>query len=114
MQGSSVFLFAMSVVPASINKLLENAAMTLDDVDLVVFHQASKLVIDNLTQRLSLDTKKIYTNYASIGNTVSATIPIALKDADTQGRLQNGDNVLLVGFGVGLSWGATLLRWASE
>lgn len=114
MQGSSVLLFTMSVVPASINKLLKNASMTLDDVDLVVFHQASKLVIDNLTQRLSLDTKKVFTNYASIGNTVSATIPIALKDADNQGRLQNGDNVLLVGFGVGLSWGTTLIRWASE
>jgi len=114
MQGSSIFLFTMSVVPASINKLLKNAEMTLNNVDLVVFHQASKLVIDNLTQRLSLDTKKVFTNYASIGNTVSATIPIALKDADTQGRLHNGDNVLLVGFGVGLSWGVTLMCWASE
>jgi 3-oxoacyl-[acyl-carrier-protein] synthase III len=113
MKGSSVLLFTMSVVPESINKLLINASMTLDDVDLVVFHQASKLVIDNLTQRLSLDTKKVFANYASIGNTVSATIPIALKDADNQGRLRNGDNVLLVGFGVGLSWGATLMRWTS-
>jgi len=114
MQGSSVFLFTMTVVPASINKLLDDAAMTLDDVDLVVFHQASKLVIDNLIHRLSLDTKKVFTNYSLIGNTVSATIPIALADADSQGRLQNGDNVLLVGFGVGLSWGANLMRWASE
>ena len=68
------------VIPECVNSS-KSSGMTLDDVDLVVLHQASKLVIDNLTRRLSLDARKVFTNYASIGNTVSSTIPIALKDA---------------------------------
>ena len=113
MQGSGVFLFTMRVIPECVNNLLKSSGMTLDDVDLVVFHQASKLVIDNLTRRLSLDARRVFTNYASIGNTVSSTIPIALKDAEMQGRLKNGDKGLVVGFGVGLSWGATLIDWVA-
>ena len=81
---------------------------------LFVFHQASKLVIDNLTRHLSLPQEKVFINYESIGNTVSATIPIALKDAVAQGRLKAGDTVILVGFGVGLSWGASVIRWAAS
>ena len=114
MHGSSVFLFTMNVVPKCIGNLLARASVTLEDIDLIVFHQASKLVINNLTHRLSLDSKKVFTNYDLIGNTVSATIPIALKDAVSQGRLKYGDRVMIVGFGVGLSWGATLLNWTAE
>lgn len=114
MHGSNVFLFTMSVVPKSVENLLERTSKTLEDIDLIVFHQASKLVIDTLIQRLSLDVNKVFSNYASVGNTVSATIPIALKDAVSQGRLHNGDTVMVVGFGVGLSWGATLIDWSME
>lgn len=114
MQGSSVFLFTMTVVPESIAKLLDKASMRVEDIDLFVFHQASKLVIDNLIKKLSLDVKKVFTNYETVGNTVSATIPIALKDAVDQGLLRNGDKVVIVGFGVGLSWGATLINWTME
>jgi len=114
MNGSNVFLFTMNVVPKSINNLLSRTSKTLDDIDLIVFHQASKLVIDNIIKKLSLDEKKVFINYASIGNTVSATIPIALKDASSQGRLKAGDTVMVVGFGVGLSWGATLINWTSQ
>ncbi len=113
MQGSDVFLFTMRVVPSSIDALLERARLTLADIDLFVFHQASKLVIENLIRTMALDKDKVYTNFESIGNTVSASIPIALKDAATQGRLKDGDRVMLVGFGVGLSWGATLMRWSA-
>jgi 3-oxoacyl-[acyl-carrier-protein] synthase III len=114
MHGSNVFLFTMNVVPKSIKNLLERTSKTLEDIDLIVFHQASKLVIDNLIKKLSLDEEKVFTNYDSVGNTVSATIPIALKDAVSQGRLKNGDTVMIVGFGVGLSWGATLINWTME
>jgi 3-oxoacyl-[acyl-carrier-protein] synthase-3 len=113
MRGSDVFLFTMRVVPPCINKLLERTGLTLENIDLFVFHQASKLVIENLIRTMSLDKSKVFTNFENIGNTVSASIPIALKDADTQGRLKDGDTVMLVGFGVGLSWGATLIRWSS-
>lgn len=112
MYGSDVFLFTMRVVPLSVSKLLERTGLTLDNIDLIVFHQASKLVIENIIRTLSLDKNKVFTNFENIGNTVSASIPIALKDAATQGRLKVGDTVMLVGFGVGLSWGATLIRWS--
>ena len=112
MKGSDVFLFTMRVIPKCIKDLLEKIKLSIDDIDLFVFHQASKLVIDNLVRHLSLNPKKVFTNYQKIGNTVSATIPIALKDAQDQGCVKDGDKVLLVGFGVGLSWGATLIRWS--
>jgi len=114
MNGSNVFLFTMNVVPKSINNLLKRASKTLEDIDLIVFHQASKLVIDNIIKKLLLDEGKVFTNYDSVGNTVSATIPIALKDASSQGRLKAGDTVMVVGFGVGLSWGTTLINWTAQ
>lgn len=111
MYGSDIFLFTMRVVPPCIDRLLVRAGLTLKDIDLFVFHQASKLVIDNLIRHQSLDKAKVFINYDSVGNTVSATIPIALKDAVTHGRLKDGDTVMMVGFGVGLSWGATVMKW---
>jgi 3-oxoacyl-[acyl-carrier-protein] synthase-3 len=112
MHGSDVFLFTMRVVPLCVEQLLDRAGLSIENIDLFVFHQASKLVIDNLIRTLSLDKSKVFTNYESIGNTVSASIPIALKDADMQGRLKEGDIIMLIGFGVGLSWGSTLIRWS--
>jgi len=114
MRGSEVFLFTMRVVPPCINKLLERAGLSFQDIDLFVFHQASRLVMENLVRTMSLDESKVYTNIESIGNTVSASIPIALKDAEMQHRLTDGDKVMLVGFGVGLSWGATLIKWSAS
>lgn len=112
MHGSDIFLFTMRVVPEYVSKLLDRAKLSIDEVNLFIFHQASKLVIENLTRTLSLNPEKVFENYEYIGNTVSATIPIALKDAETQGRLKDGDTVMLIGFGVGLSWAATLVRWS--
>ncbi len=114
MHGSDIFLFTMRVVPEYTAKLLGRAGLTLRDIDLFIFHQASKLVIENLTRSLLLDPEKVYENYEFIGNTVSATIPIALKDAEEQGRLKDGDTVMLFGFGVGLSWAGTLIRWSNQ
>ncbi len=114
MHGSDVFLFTMRVVPSCVSKLISREGISLEDVDLFVFHQASKLVIENLIRTMSLDKKKVFTNFEEVGNTVSASIPIALKDAYDQGRLKNRDRVLLVGFGVGLSWGASLIHWSIE
>jgi 3-oxoacyl-[acyl-carrier-protein] synthase-3 len=113
MFGSDIFLFTMRVVPACINKLLDRTGHTLESIDLFLFHQASKLVIDNLVRTMKLEQSKVYTNFESIGNTVSASIPIALKYAEIEGRLKDGDTVMLVGFGVGLSWGSTLVKWSA-
>lgn len=113
MRGNDIFLFTMRVIPPLVSKLLARAGLTMEDIDLVVFHQASKFVIDNLIRHMSLNREKVFVNYATIGNTVSASIPIALKDAAAQGLVREGDTVLLIGFGVGLSWGATLMRWTT-
>ncbi len=111
MDGSKLFMFTMDMVPKCVMALLNKAGKTLKDVDLFIFHQASKLVMDNITRRLELPQEKVFINYPRIGNTVSASIPIALKDAKNEKRLKNGDQVMLVGFGVGYSWGGCLLRW---
>lgn len=114
MNGSSVFLFTMNEIPKLINKVLDKAELNIKDLDLIIFHQASKFVIDNLIEKLSLDRNKVFINYEFIGNTVSASIPIALKDACDQNRLKNGDKIMLVGFGVGLSWGAAIVDWLGD
>ena len=111
MNGSDVFLFTLSSIPPCINMLLDKSSLRIKDIDLFVFHQASKLVLENIIRIMSLDKDKVYINLKNVGNTVSATIPIALKDAENQGRIKDGDRVMLVGFGVGLSWGATLITW---
>jgi 3-oxoacyl-[acyl-carrier-protein] synthase-3 len=111
MCGADVFLFTLSVVPACINKLLNKSELYIEDIDLFVFHQASQLVLENLIRTMSIDESKVFINLADVGNTVSASIPIALKDAERQEKLKDGDIVMLVGFGVGLSWGATLITW---
>jgi len=76
-----------------------------------VFHQASKVVIDAITKQKKLPKEKVYINFDRIGNTVSATLPIALKDAAEEKRLNPGDICLLTGFGVGLSWGGCVIKW---
>jgi 3-oxoacyl-[acyl-carrier-protein] synthase-3 len=114
MNGTEVFMFTMNMIPKSVNALLEKSGLALDDIDLFVFHQASKLVMDNIIRRLSLPEEKVETNYQMVGNTVSASIPIALKQAVQADRLHDGDLVMLVGFGVGYSWGGCLLRWGVE
>ena len=112
MDGAKVFLFTMSEVPTLVLATLEKAHLRLDDVDLFVFHQASKLVLDNIVRRLGLPEAKVVRSYEQYGNTVSATIPIALRDAAGDGRLQPGHRVMLVGFGLGYSWAATIMTWA--
>jgi len=112
MDGSEVFMFAMDMVPKCVTALLDKSRKTIKDIDLFVFHQASKLVIDNIIRRLRLPKEKVFVNYHRIGNTVSASLPIALKDAANGKRLKKGDQVMLVGFGAGYSWGACLVQWS--
>ncbi len=111
MAGSNVFMFTMDMVPKCVDALLIKANLNIEDIDLFVFHQASKLVIDNIIRRLDLSEDKVFTNYQDIGNTVSASIPIALSDAVKAKCLNDGDQLMLVGFGVGYSWGGCIVRW---
>jgi 3-oxoacyl-[acyl-carrier-protein] synthase-3 len=111
MHGSRVFMFALTAVPKSVSNLLRKANLQIQDIDLFIFHQASKVAIDSLVGKLKIPNGKVFRNYDKIGNTVSASIPIALKDALNRNLIQKGDVIMLIGFGVGYSWGACLIRW---
>ena len=111
MNGFSVWKFIQSVVPKQIREIVARNGMQLDDIDLFIFHQASKMTLDSLVKALKIDENKVFLNLAYIGNTVSASIPMALKDAVDQGVLQRGMTVLMCGFGVGLSWGTAIMKY---
>ena len=113
MNGPGVFMFSMDKVPKCVDALLSKSKKTMEDIDLFIFHQANRLVIDNIIRRLNLPKEKVFINYDKVGNTVSASIPIALKEAMDKGSLKKNDLVMLVGFGVGYSWGGCLIRWGS-
>lgn len=111
MDGPEIFSFTIRVVPKTVKKVLKKHHLALEDIDLFVFHQANKFMLDYLREKIGIPEEKFYICMEDIGNTVSATIPIALKRAEDDGRLQKGDKVLLAGFGVGLSWGSTIITW---
>jgi len=113
MNGAEIFTFTLLTVPKTVCQLLAKAGLTMDDVDLVVFHQANRYMLEHLRAKMNIPTAKFYVAMSHCGNTVSSTIPIALKHAVSQGKLRDGAVVMLVGFGVGYSWGATLVRWQS-
>lgn len=109
MNGPNIFSFTLKVVPAMVSELYQKNSISQDEVDLYVMHQANKYMLNVLQKKLKVTNDKWYLNLENRGNTVSSTIPIALKDALDEGRIKNSDKVLIAGFGVGLSWGGTLL-----
>jgi 3-oxoacyl-[acyl-carrier-protein] synthase III len=110
MNGPEIFTFALRAVPEAVRKLLERAERTIDDIDLFVFHQANRYMLEHLRDKLKIPPEKFVLAMSHVGNTVSSTIPIALKEAVDRQLLPPGKLVLLVGFGVGYSWAATLIR----
>jgi len=111
MAGNDMLSFVGSRIPGHVTDLLARNALALDAVDWLVFHQASSVVLDTLTNLLDADPAKVLRHFQSIGNTVSASIPIVLDHAIGEGIIKPGQLVLLCGFGVGLSWGSALVRW---
>lgn len=111
MDGMAVWSFIQSTVPKQIRSLMERNSLTADDIDLFVFHQASKMTLESLTKALRLNERKVYLNLSQTGNLVSASLPIALKNAISEGRIMPGDMILMSGFGVGLSWGSLLMKY---
>jgi len=111
MDGLGVLAFVRAKVPTQVRALLDREGLMVADLDLVVFHQASKLALDVLTKALKLPEERVFRNMASIGNTVSASIPISLEQARSEGIIAPGSLVLLCGFGVGLSWASALVRF---
>ena len=107
MDGKAIFDFTSEAVPAMTEKLLKKENLKQDDIDLWVFHQANKYMINYLRKLMFIDKDKFFVFMDKVGNTVSSTIPIALVEARKEGKLHG--NVLLAGFGVGFSWGGTIL-----
>ncbi len=111
MDGAEIFNFTITEVPRCASRLLEKAAKTVDQIDLFIFHQANQYMLEQLRKRMKLPADRFYIAMSHCGNTVSSTIPIALKHAACEGRIHEGQTVMLAGWGVGYSWGATLIRW---
>jgi len=110
MNGPEIFTFTIEAVPRSVNECLAKNEMTLDEIDYVIFHQANSYMIEYLRKKIKIPKEKFYANMLLTGNTVSATIPIALTDSLSHGIVKKGDKVLLCGFGVGYSWGAVIIE----
>jgi len=111
MNGAEVFEFTLRMVPQTVAGLLEQAGKTPVDVDLFVFHQANRYMLNSLRTAMEIPEDKFYLAMRHCGNTVSSTIPIALHHACAEGKLKPGQLAMLVGFGVGYSWAGTLVRW---
>jgi 3-oxoacyl-[acyl-carrier-protein] synthase-3 len=109
MNGPEIFNFTISVIPKLVEDVLEKNSTNLNDIDYFIFHQANKFMLDYLRKKLDIPVEKFYNKIDNIGNTVSSTIPIALNDCILNGVFKKGDKVLLCGFGVGYSWGATII-----
>ena len=111
MDGKKVLMFTMNNVPDLIKKILFKNKLKIKDIKFFIFHQASKIVLENLKYKLSIPSNKLIYNLKEIGNTVSSTIPINIANLIKNKKIKKGDKVLLVGFGVGYSMGATIINW---
>ena len=111
MDGREVFRNAVVEMGNAAAKAVEDAGLDLDEVDLLIPHQANVRIIDATARRMKLPEEKVYVNIASYGNTSAASIPIALTEALEEGRIQEGSHVVFVAFGGGLTWAAAALRW---
>lgn len=111
MDGREVFKFAVSSIVESIEKLLKDNKLSIDDIKCIVPHQANIRIIEAAAQKLKISVEKFFTNLHKYGNTSAASIPIALDEVNRFGNCKKGDLVILVGFGGGLTYGSILVRW---
>jgi 3-oxoacyl-[acyl-carrier-protein] synthase-3 len=110
MDGLGVLSFFNATVPGAVREVVARNNISMEDIDIFVFHQASQLALDGLRSTLGLPLEKVIYDLADTGNLVSASIPVALKRAMESGRVKSGQRALLCGFGVGLSWGTALVE----
>lgn len=110
MNGKEVYKFATREVPVVLEEALEQAGMTVDQVDWLLLHQANIRIIDTVAKRLKIPTEKILTNLKDYGNTSAASIPLALDEAVRSGQVKKGDVIACAGFGAGLSWGSAIFK----
>lgn len=111
MNGGAIFNFTLDAVPAMIQQLLEKHHLSQDDINYYVFHQANKFMLSTIRKFCVLPKDKFYINMEDVGNTVSSTVLIGLKDCIERQVIKPNDTVMIAGFGVGLSWGGTILKF---
>jgi 3-oxoacyl-[acyl-carrier-protein] synthase III len=111
MNGVAIFHFAISTVPRTVQALLDKLSLAMDQIDLFLFHQANKYMIEYLLKKMKIPAEKTHLYLEDVGNTSGSTLPLLLADALRAGKVKPGANVLAIGFGVGLSWAATVIRW---
>lgn len=111
MNGGAIFNFTLNTVPGMIQQLLEKHHLSQDDIDYYVFHQANKFMLSTIRKFCVLPKDKFYINLENVGNTVSSTVLIGLKDCIERQVIKPNDTVMIAGFGVGLSWGGTILKF---
>jgi 3-oxoacyl-[acyl-carrier-protein] synthase III len=114
MNGREVFKFATRVMVSSAEALLTEVGRTIDDVDVYVPHQANTRIIDYAARKLGIPEERVVVNVDKYGNTSSGSIPLALADAEAEGRLEPGTTVLMTGMGAGLTWGSALMEWTAN
>jgi len=111
MNGPELFRFGMTVVPGMVNEILSKTDKTIKDIDKFVFHQASRYMLKNIQNKVGIPNNKMVYEMEHTGNTVSASIPIALVRSYEKGNIENGQDLLLAGFGTGYSWAGGLIHW---
>lgn len=112
MAGNDVFKFAVRIMQDASIKCVESANLDIQDIDYLIPHQANIRIIEASAKRLKLNMDKVYVNLDRYGNMSAASIPVALDEAYREGKIKKGDNIVLVGFGGGLTWGASVIRWS--
>lgn len=111
MDGQEVFKFAVKQVPECITQLLEESNTGIEEIKYFIMHQANDRIFESIAKRINVSVEKMPTNIDRYGNTSAASIPIILDEMNRDGKLDSGDKIIFVGFGGGLSWGATLINW---
>lgn len=111
MDGQEVYKFAVTAVPESIHRALDNAGLTTDDIRYFILHQANIRILQSVAKRLKVSEEKFPISLDHCGNVSAASVPILLDEVHKKGMLQKGDKIVLSGFGGGLTWGSTVLVW---
>ena len=112
MDGNRLFKKAIEYMSSITQRVMHDTSLSSEEIQLVIPHQANIRIIQGLAKSLKVPMERVYTNIHKYGNTSSATIPIALDEANREGRVKKGENVLLVSFGSGITWGASILNWS--
>jgi 3-oxoacyl-[acyl-carrier-protein] synthase-3 len=114
MNGREVFKFATRVLVSSAHEILDEVGLSVDDVDVYIPHQANVRIIDHAAKKLGIEQNRVVVNVDRYGNTSSGSIPLAIADAVSDGRLRPGELVLMTGMGAGLTWGSALMEWTAN